>query len=514
MIRLILVGAILLAEYLFISFKFDAQPIRASSRVLGYAGQLGPLVLVTICSLLLLRPARRHVPGAPAARVPERFRLRDVILFALHVAAFTLFWLNTNHIFGDPAQPVAESAFVVSWFGLLVLVLAPLALLVLPRARLAELRAIPGVLAACVAVGVLAWLAGLGTAELWGSLAPLTMAQVELLLRPFYSDLQVYPATQSLGTPQFEVQIAPVCSGYEGIGLTTVLVGAELWMFRKSLRWPFAWLLLPIAIATVWIGNGVRIALLVAIGSSWSPEVALGGFHSKAGWLIFSAVALAIGRLLHSPWFSHERELPPRSNRGSDASAELMPLLAITAVAMLTGAFSAGFDRWYVLRIVAGVIALWWYREFYRKLRVERAPLACAIGALGFVVWLLLARGGDTARFQAELARFTPGMAAAWVAIRCLGSTLIVPLAEELAFRSFLWTELRRKLRPLATVLVSGIAFGLLHHDIVAAALVGVLYGLVRWRSDTVLDAALAHAVTNGLLAVHAVVTGDFRYFV
>ena len=36
----------------------------------------------------------------------------------------------------------------------------------------------------------------------------------------------------------------------------------------------------------------MRIAALVLVGTRVSPEVALGGFHSQAGWLAFNALAL------------------------------------------------------------------------------------------------------------------------------------------------------------------------------------------------------------------------------
>ena len=38
----------------------------------------------------------------------------------------------------------------------------------------------------------------------------------------------------------------------------------------------------------------LRIALLIAVGVNISPEIALSGFHSKAGWLFFCGIALAL----------------------------------------------------------------------------------------------------------------------------------------------------------------------------------------------------------------------------
>jgi membrane protease YdiL (CAAX protease family) len=41
-----------------------------------------------------------------------------------------------------------------------------------------------------------------------------------------------------------------------------------------------------------------------------------------------------------------------------------------------------------------------------------------------------------------------------------------------------------------------------MHHDVVAGAAVGILYGLAARRRGRLGDAVLAHAVTNALLAV------------
>jgi exosortase/archaeosortase family protein len=97
-----------------------------------------------------------------------------------------------------------------------------------------------------------------------------------------------------VGRGDFRVVIAPVCSGFEGIGLMTVLVGFWLVAFRRELRFPNALLLLPMGIAVAWTANVFRIVALIEIGSRWSKQLALGGFHSKAGWVFFCAAAFGL----------------------------------------------------------------------------------------------------------------------------------------------------------------------------------------------------------------------------
>jgi exosortase/archaeosortase family protein len=48
---------------------------------------------------------------------------------------------------------------------------------------------------------------------------------------------------------------------------------------------PKAFVVLPIGIGAIWLLNTARVAALVSLGAHVSPEVAIGGFHSQAGWI-------------------------------------------------------------------------------------------------------------------------------------------------------------------------------------------------------------------------------------
>ena len=105
-----------------------------------------------------------------------------------------------------------------------------------------------------------------------------------------------------------------------------------------------------------------------------------------------------------------------------------------------------------------------------------------------------------------------------WLLCRFIGSALIIPIAEELAFRGYMYSTLaktevktRGKL-PVVIVaaLISSLAFGLLHGAWLAGTLAGLVYMAVRLRSDHMGDAILAHAGTNGLLIIYASITGEW----
>jgi exosortase E/protease (VPEID-CTERM system) len=186
---------------------------------------------------------------------------------------------------------MAEGAtWVLSWSILGATALISLALASLPiRFWRRWVRRRRGELLGAASVGVAAYLLGSWCQSLWGSLQRGTFAVVVLLLNWTGLVVQIDWAQSVISTPNFAVQIGPLCSGIEGIGLVAVCLSVYLWLYRTELRFPHAWLLLPLGMLSIWFLNGVRIAALVVIGE-WAPQVAVKGFHSVAGWLFFNLV--------------------------------------------------------------------------------------------------------------------------------------------------------------------------------------------------------------------------------
>ena len=149
-------------------------------------------------------------------------------------------------------------------------------------------------------------------------------------------------------------------------------------------------------------------------------------------------------------------------------------------------------------------------------------PAAFAVGAAVFIVWLALeprsaaASGHDAV--PTALASLPRGWAIFWLTFRVLGSVIVVPLAEELAFRGYL---MRRLIAtdfqevPLGqfswfSFLVSSVLFGALHQRWLAGTLAGVFYALCLYRRGRLMDAVLAHAATNALIAACVLIMGKW----
>ncbi|MEX2223244.1 MAG: CPBP family intramembrane glutamic endopeptidase [Candidatus Rokuibacteriota bacterium] len=76
----------------------------------------------------------------------------------------------------------------------------------------------------------------------------------------------------------------------------------------------------------------------------------------------------------------------------------------------------------------------------------------------------------------------------------------VAPVGEELFFRGFMQTRLRRVWSPGPAILVTALAFGLIHgewvHGVLAAG-IGLYLGLVAERSASVIPAVICHVANN-----------------
>ncbi len=379
-----------------------------------------------------------------------------------------------------------------------------------------------------------------------GILQIMTFRAVGTVLRLFLPDLSVDPATFIIGTPRFSVIVLKACSGLEGLGLVLVFTTVWLVYFRKESRFPQALLLVPCALAFAWILNIARISALVLIGDAGAREVAMVGFHSQAGWIAFTIVALTFSMATRK--LAWVRRDPPEALRGApgtalagiegstvgaDAAAidpgeppatraYLVPFLAILAASYISRAASGYFEWLYPLRFVAAAVALWLFRAELRKLNWRFGWFAPATGAVVFLAWIGPAwwnRETTPSDLGASLAALSPAARFTWIAFRVAAAGITVPIAEELAFRGYLarrildreFDEVAFSRLSLLSIAISSVAFGLLYgqHWLVGI-LAGLAYAAVLRRSGRFGDAVVAHATSNLLLAAWVLLRGDW----
>jgi exosortase E/protease (VPEID-CTERM system) len=406
--------------------------------------------------------------------------------------------------------------------GLLAIAFMPTAFWTLLIRRMRQLIAF----ALLVSTG--AYVIGRLALTAWQPLSRATMTVVYAMLHPVVPTLSADPATFTIGTSDFLVQISAQCSGYEGLGLMVVFIAAWLWFHRAEWRFPQALILLPIGLAGIWMLNCVRVAVLLLIGIAGAPDIAVGGFHSQAGWLAFNAVALGTcvaARRVSWLLTPGAGVAASDSNVLNPRSAYLMPFLAVLSASMVAQLASTGFEWLYAIRVVLSATVLCYFVPRYRAFDWRIGWTAIALGAGVFVIWVGMEKlvGTESHVDMPAALRAAPATwAMAWITLRVLGSVVTAPIAEELAFRGFLlrrfdsenFESVKWDSISWMAILVSSVAFGVLHGDRwLAGTIAGVVYALAYVRRGSIGDAVAAHATTNLLIAAEVVIAGRWQFW-
>jgi len=340
-----------------------------------------------------------------------------------------------------------------------------------------------------------------------------------------------YPdGTPLLAAAGFSILVGSACAGYQGMLASGVVMSGLIALEWPVLRGHRAVFLGVAAVAGVFVLNALRIALLFHIGVTYSPEMAVDGFHSYFGTLSLLTVVAFAMLLLQHPFFRRETATLAGApvervlTQETDAAGLIMPLAIYLGAGMVLGLFIAGFNWIYPVSVLVGlaVMALWRgaiAREFADGPGLSGIVMGFAI----FGLWVALVPVDPEAdrAFAAELGSVPMYMAAGWILMRLIGFAVVVPVLEELAFRGGLYRVVAGWIAPVAgpgaaacaAFVLTSLAFGAMHSDMLAGTLAGAGFAVLVLRTGRVGDAIIAHAVTNFLLAMTAMATGHWSFW-
>lgn len=239
--------------------------------------------------------------------------------------------------------------------------------------------------------------------------------------------------------------------------------------------------------------------------------------HDKAGLTATAAADVS----LEGPLFSRA------------AWARILPFITYVAFIVVGDVLErlgvrADALRWlYAVKIGAVVLVMSLFWKEYAELRIgslRPAQLLAAVGAgvLVLALWIHLDAPwmsiGSASGFDP---RSDGGLDWPLVIVRIAGAALVVPLMEELFWRSFLmrWIVAAdfQSVDPsqvkLKSFVITAALFGFEHNLWLAGVVAGVAYGVLYLRHRTIWSPILAHAVTNGLLGAWVVATGHWNYW-
>lgn len=205
--------------------------------------------------------------------------------------------------------------------------------------------------------------------------------------------------------------------------------------------------------------------------------------------------------------------------------------IALLALEGLLPGWAPGFDVRWLYPVKAGLVALalmvlW---RHYTELKsygllLKHLLLSLAVGLIVLVLWVNL----DAAwMLMGEAGKgYNPTDAAGridWllVAFRIAGAALVVPVMEELFWRSFLqrWVQQTDFLAldpariGFRALFIASALFAVEHVQWLAGLVAGLAYGWLYIRTRNLWAPVIAHGVTNGALGAYVVTTGHWSFW-
>ncbi len=178
--------------------------------------------------------------------------------------------------------------------------------------------------------------------------------------------------------------------------------------------------------------------------------------------------------------------------------------------------------------LVTGLLIFFWrkYTElhFADFKNLTHTVASIFLGLLVFILWINMDWGiatfGESKGFDPFLIDddTTRNL---MIFSRIFGAALVVPIMEELFWRSFMlryiitanFTTIRIGTYTLTSFVICAVLFGLEHNLFLAGIMAGVSYSLLLYWTKSIFQCILAHAVTNLVLGIYVLQTGYWQFW-
>lgn len=184
----------------------------------------------------------------------------------------------------------------------------------------------------------------------------------------------------------------------------------------------------------------------------------------------------------------------------------------------------------YPIKVLVVICLLFYFRDNYSEINFrdfydsKKCILSLAAGFGVFILWINMdwllpgqeiSPGFNPGIFSDDPARLV------MIFTRIAGAALIVPIMEEIFWRSFLlryiissdfWKVPVGQFTWISFLVCAGL-FGLEHHFIIAGIMAGLVYSLLLYATKSIAQCILAHAVTNFALGIYVLQTGRWYFW-
>jgi CAAX prenyl protease-like protein len=185
----------------------------------------------------------------------------------------------------------------------------------------------------------------------------------------------------------------------------------------------------------------------------------------------------------------------------------------------------------YPIKIMAVLSLLIFFWSSYQELQQpivshgKEAALAMGIGLVVYLLWVRMdwswaMQGEATVGYNPFQEEATAGFILA--GIRLFGASVVVPVMEELFWRSFLirwiinpnaFKKVPLGLFTLGSFAATVVLFGLEHHLWLAGMMAGAIYNGLLYQTRRLWPCVIAHATTNVMLGLHVLVTQEWQWW-
>ena len=206
----------------------------------------------------------------------------------------------------------------------------------------------------------------------------------------------------------------------------------------------------------------------------------------------------------------------------------IVPYVVFAALTLTQGWFGDTGAYWvYAIKTLIGALLVWLVWAHVKEMRWNFSWESVVAGVAVFALWVGL--DGLYPMFGERTGAFNPlntykeGSVMAWMFIstRILGSTLVVPMLEEVCFRSFLYRffiktdflNVSLKSFNLFAFLIVCAGFGIGHYEWLPGILCAMIYQGLVIKKGRLGDAITAHAITNFLLGLWVVWRSAYHFW-